>query len=169
MYFRYFVTICPWKRVGFCTWTKLNTLHPRMHCAKFGWYWLSGSGEEDENKKSLQQWQQRQRRRTTDKFDKFGSENLTWAFSSGELKRGIFHKIDRKGGSVGYRKLISFQPSGIWKLKLLHPNLAYNKNEMSTKYGNMSVGSPIRKDETVFHRGGGVNKKTRPTTPSLDY
>ena len=25
----------------------LNNLHPRMHCAKFGWKWLSGSGEED--------------------------------------------------------------------------------------------------------------------------
>ena len=25
----------------------LNPLHPRMLCAKFGWNWLSGSGEED--------------------------------------------------------------------------------------------------------------------------
>ena len=25
----------------------LNPLHPRMHCDKFGWNWLSGSGEED--------------------------------------------------------------------------------------------------------------------------
>ena len=28
-------------------WTKLNLIHPRMLCAKFGWNWLSGSGEED--------------------------------------------------------------------------------------------------------------------------
>mgnify|MGYP003692070963 CR=1 FL=1 len=28
-------------------WTKLNSLHPSMLCAKFGWNWLSGSGEED--------------------------------------------------------------------------------------------------------------------------
>ena len=28
-------------------WTNLNPLHPRMHCAKFGWNWPSGSGEED--------------------------------------------------------------------------------------------------------------------------
>ena len=28
-------------------WTNLNLLHPRMLCAKFGWNWLSGSGEED--------------------------------------------------------------------------------------------------------------------------
>ena len=25
----------------------LNPIHPRMFCAKFGWNWLSGSGEED--------------------------------------------------------------------------------------------------------------------------
>ena len=47
MYFRYFVIISPWKRVGLFIWTKLNSLHQRMHCAKFGWNWPSGSGEED--------------------------------------------------------------------------------------------------------------------------
>ena len=47
MYFRYFVIICPWKRVGPFIWINLNPLHPRMLCAKFGWKWLSGSGEED--------------------------------------------------------------------------------------------------------------------------
>ena len=26
-------------------WTKLNPIPPRMHCAKFGWNWPSGSGE----------------------------------------------------------------------------------------------------------------------------
>ena len=31
----------------FFIWTNLNPLHPRMLCAKFGWSWLSGSGEED--------------------------------------------------------------------------------------------------------------------------
>ena len=47
MYFRYFVIISPWKRAGSFIWTNLNPLHPRMLCAKFGWKWLSGSGEED--------------------------------------------------------------------------------------------------------------------------
>ena len=47
MYFRYFSIISPWKRAGPFIWTKLNPLHPKMHCAKFGWNWLSGSGEED--------------------------------------------------------------------------------------------------------------------------
>ena len=27
-------------------WTNWNPLHPMMLCAKFGWNWLSGSGEE---------------------------------------------------------------------------------------------------------------------------
>ena len=31
----------------FFIWRNLNPLHPRMLCAKFGWNWLSGSGEED--------------------------------------------------------------------------------------------------------------------------
>ena len=30
-------------------WTNLNPLHPRMLCAKFGWNWPSGSGEENKN------------------------------------------------------------------------------------------------------------------------
>ena len=32
---------------------KLNLLHPRIFCAKFGRNWLSGSGEEGENVKCL--------------------------------------------------------------------------------------------------------------------
>ena len=47
MYFRYFIIISPWKRVGPFIWTNLNPLHPRMLCAKFGWNWLSDFGEED--------------------------------------------------------------------------------------------------------------------------
>mgnify|MGYP003691611305 CR=1 FL=1 len=54
MFFHCFVIISPWKRVGLFTWTNLNSLHPRMLCAKFNWNWPSGSGEEDENVKSLQ-------------------------------------------------------------------------------------------------------------------
>ena len=63
---------------------KGEALHPRMLFAKFGWNWTSGSGEEDENVKSLRHWQRQRRRRSTDKF---WSEELTWAFGSGELKR----------------------------------------------------------------------------------
>ena len=34
-------------------WTNLNPLHPRMLCTKFDLNWHSGSGEEEENVKSL--------------------------------------------------------------------------------------------------------------------
>ena len=39
--------IFPWKRAGPFIWINLNLLHPKTLCAKFGWNWLSGSGEED--------------------------------------------------------------------------------------------------------------------------
>ena len=82
MYFRHLVIISPWERVGPFIWRKLNPLHPRMLCTKFGWNWHSGSGEEHENVKSL--WKrQRQQRRTTDKF---WWKKLIWAFGSEELK-----------------------------------------------------------------------------------
>ena len=47
MCFLYSIIIPPWKRAGPFIWTNLNPLHPRMLCAKFGWNWHSGSGEED--------------------------------------------------------------------------------------------------------------------------
>ena len=31
----------------FFIWTNLNSLHPKMLCAKFGWNWPSGFGEDD--------------------------------------------------------------------------------------------------------------------------
>ena len=37
IYFRYFIIISPWKRVGPFIWTNLN--HQRLLCAKFGWFW----------------------------------------------------------------------------------------------------------------------------------
>ena len=54
MYFHYFIIISPWKRAWPFIWTNLNPLHPGILCAKFGWNWPSGSGEEDKNVKSLQ-------------------------------------------------------------------------------------------------------------------
>ena len=48
-------------------------------CLKFGWNWSSGSGEEDENVKSLQTGGRKRDNRQSDKF--------IWAFSSGELKK----------------------------------------------------------------------------------
>ena len=54
MYFHYVVIISPRKMVWPFIWTNFNLLHPKMLCAKFGWIWPSGSGEEVENRKSLQ-------------------------------------------------------------------------------------------------------------------
>ena len=46
MYFCYFIIISPWKKVLPFLRMNLNSLPPRMLCAKFGWNWPSGSGEE---------------------------------------------------------------------------------------------------------------------------
>ena len=45
--FSQFHNYLPFKRVEPFIWTNLNPLHPKMICAKFGWKWTSGSGEED--------------------------------------------------------------------------------------------------------------------------
>ena len=68
--FSLFPNYLPWKRVWPFIWTNLNSLHPRMFCAEFGWNWQSGSGEVGENVESL--W--------TDIL------TVHWAFRSGELK-----------------------------------------------------------------------------------
>ena len=39
----------PFERMWSFTWTNLNLFHPWLLCAKFGWNFLSGSGEEDKN------------------------------------------------------------------------------------------------------------------------
>ena len=64
MYFRYFVIFSPWKRVGPFKLTNLGPHNPRMLCAKFGWNLPNGSGEEDENVKSLRQRQRERHQRT---------------------------------------------------------------------------------------------------------
>lgn len=48
-------------------------------CAKFGWDWQSGTGEKNENVKSLGRWRRQTR-------DKIWSEMLSLAFGSGKLK-----------------------------------------------------------------------------------
>ena len=61
MYFCYFIIISPWKRAEPFIWINLNPLNIRMLCGKFDWNWPCGSGEEDENVKSL--WQRKQQQR----------------------------------------------------------------------------------------------------------
>ena len=75
-----------------------------MLSARFSWNWPSGS-EEDENVKSLRQSQQRrQQQRLT--LGKFGSQKLTWAFESGELKRNGRQSLD------AVRKVLNFGDEG---------------------------------------------------------
>ena len=52
--FAFSFNITSWKRAWSFTWTKFNSLHPRMLCAKIGWNWPSGSWVEDENVYCLQ-------------------------------------------------------------------------------------------------------------------
>ena len=47
MYFLLFRNYLPLDKGRALFWTNLNPLHPRMHCAKIVWNWLSGPGEED--------------------------------------------------------------------------------------------------------------------------
>ena len=89
MYFPYFVIISPWKKAGPFIWKKIESPSPKDALCQVWLKFAQLFGEEDENVKSSQQCQQRgqwqQRRQTTDKF---WSEKLTWAFVSGELKKG---------------------------------------------------------------------------------
>ena len=52
-YFRNFAIISSWKKEGPFIWINLNSLHPKMICAKFGWNWSIGSGEEDFENSSI--------------------------------------------------------------------------------------------------------------------
>ena len=45
--FLLFHNYLPLERAGPFIYSNLNSLNPRMHCAKFGWNWPWGSGEED--------------------------------------------------------------------------------------------------------------------------
>ena len=69
----------------------LNALHSSMPCAKYGQNWQSGSGEEDKNVKTLQtEWDGQTDGQTVIRADDRRSEKLTWAFSSGKVKRVNF-------------------------------------------------------------------------------
>jgi hypothetical protein len=52
-HFYIFVIISPLKRTWPFIWTNLNSLHSRIICTKFDWFWSSGSGEEDFSKFSV--------------------------------------------------------------------------------------------------------------------
>ena len=76
-YFRYFRNHLFLERTWSFIWTNLNSHHPRKLCARFGWNWHSGSGDNE----NVKRWQ-------TDgqTTDDRRSEKLSWAFSSDKLK-----------------------------------------------------------------------------------
>ena len=77
MYFCNFIIIIPWKRAPSIEQSWIS-LHTRINSAKFSWNWPSGSVEEENNMKSLEQrWQQRRR---------LARENFRSEFSSSDLK-----------------------------------------------------------------------------------
>ena len=85
IYFYYFPIIPPLGRAWPFIWTNLNPLHPGILCAKFGWNWPGGSGE-NENVKSLQTDRRTDKLTDRQTADDRWLEKLTWAFSSVELK-----------------------------------------------------------------------------------
>ena len=82
MYFRYLLIVSPLENSGGLPFVWTNLTPPKDALCQLWLNWPSGFWEVDENVKSFQQ----QGRRT---MDKFWSENLAWAFGSGdELKMG---------------------------------------------------------------------------------
>ena len=84
-------------------WTNLNSPYPRVLCVKFDWNRPSGSGEQNENMKSLRQRQQQQWRQHNEqilirkahlsiqlRWAKKAHMNLQfqWNFMTGEIDRG---------------------------------------------------------------------------------
>ena len=84
MYSRCYRIISPLGRALPFIWTNLNPLHPRILCDKFGWNWPSGSGEEDENVKSLQT--DRRRDRQTDRRTDDGRQVIRKGLLSFQLR-----------------------------------------------------------------------------------
>ena len=77
--FPLFRNYLPLEKGGALHLNKPDSPSQRMKCAKFGWNWPSGSGE-DENVKSLWQHRRRQPQWWRQTMDKLWSVKLTWAF-----------------------------------------------------------------------------------------
>ena len=104
--FSLFRNYFPLEKGGALHLINLDSLNPRMICAKFGWNWSSGSGEEDENVKSLQQRRRRRQRRR--KTHKLWSEKLTWTFGSDDLKSAKEHRACSK--YINFRRSLLVSP-----------------------------------------------------------
>ena len=89
-------------------WNNLNSIYPRMLCAKLCWNWPCGSGEEIEHLKSL---------RTDGRTDR---REVKRKAHSGELK-----------SEKAYRRMYRCHTRGTWQEKL---NWAYSSNELIQMY-----------------------------------
>ena len=86
--FLLFDNYLPLEKGGALHLNKLEFPLPRVLCAKFNWNWSSGSGEEDENVKSLQTDGRTDRQRTTN--DQKSSFELSAQLSLKQLLVSLF-------------------------------------------------------------------------------
>ena len=76
----YIIIFCFRKTVLLPYWRNINSLYPRMLCAKFSWNWPSGSGEEEKTMKVY-----------------YNNRQLSWVFCSTE-QTGMRHGERERGG-----------------------------------------------------------------------
>ena len=127
MYFCYFVSISSWKIAGPFICSNLNSLHQCMFCTMFGWNWPSGSGEDENVKSSCQQ--RRQWRQQT--MDKFWSEKLTWAFSSGECAKIKLCIVRTVHWTCKCSKLVPISQSLVqWPSHIVYLQTQYDLNSL---------------------------------------
>ena len=122
MYFRFFIIISPWKKTGPLIWTNLNPPHPKMLCATFSGNWLSGSGEEVENVKSLQTDGQ------TDRLADDGRQLIRKAHLSFQLRWAIKIPIAKALGiqNLNAGRWVSTKKTGVlYQKKRLFPMYGY--------------------------------------------
>ena len=111
---------------------KLESLYPRILCAKFGWNWPSDSWEGDENVKSLQTcgrtdgWTDG---RTTDSRR---SEKLTWAsslgpFNSPKGENGFFSSKRRYDIVIALLKCVYWFKLLLQESDVAHGPLVYHR------------------------------------------
>ena len=94
VFFYYFISISPWKRVRPFTLNYLKSFNTNMLFVKCSWNWPTGSGEEDKNVSSFNNNDNNDNKANNDNGqDKLWSKKVTWAFSSDELKNADLNKI----------------------------------------------------------------------------
>ena len=120
IYFYFSPIISPLGRAWPFIWINLNSLHQGIFCAKFGWNWPSGFGEEDENVKRLKTMGRCKDRQTDDGWQVIRkahlSSHLRWVkISNLILIAYMFVSICKKKKREGELTTHPFQPSPVLK------------------------------------------------------